>query len=333
MLVLDGIIFSLQRKGGVTRVWRDILACVDGGSDGIIFLNSKPFNSLFAKLLSFFPAFCYLGFGRHVFLSSYYRVSIWPGAINIVLVHDFIYEKYSPKSTLAVILHRIQKKLAISFADKIVCVSNNTKKDLLGLFPNVNPRDVIVIHNCLPPSFEIEIDNITPPRSFNFRGLFVGSRGYCKDFSKVVELLRYDSRISFTAVTSPLSVAEKLDYQDVLDRLYIVSDVSDEDLIWLYRSSDFLFFPSLYEGFGMPVIEAMSCGTPVVLPRAHCFPEVAGFQGLFYEVDDSLLSIAYTIESLSTAESDVSQLKAHAASFGSLVFRSKYRSVLLGANQ
>ncbi|MDH7490541.1 MAG: glycosyltransferase family 1 protein, partial [Anaerolineae bacterium] len=66
-----------------------------------------------------------------------------------------------------------------------------------------------------------------------------------------------------------------------------VGSVSQEELVWLYNAARFLVFPSLYEGFGLPPLEAMACGTPVIASRAASLPEIVGDGGLLYDPDDT----------------------------------------------
>ena len=121
-----------------------------------------------------------------------------------------------------------------------------------------------------------------------------------------------------------------LAYGDVLSRLKLRSDVSDCELVSLYREVDFLFFPSIYEGFGLPVIESFACGTPVILPRSHCFPEVAGQYGLFYDDSDEnmLGSIVTLIDSLAVTKISGYELKSYSEKYKFSDFRSRYLDII-----
>lgn len=309
-IVLDHIIHHLQTKGGISRVWVQIE-------------NSIQFNQRMdiAKhrprllLLRRYLPVCLFGFWRkHVFLSSYYRVSLNPKSFNVVIVHDLIYELYN-KRNLGTVLHLLQRRIALKLADKIICVSKNTKNDLLNYYSTLNSCKVTVIPNgvdalFLDDSTATAINNI--PLTFF---LYVGSRGACKNFGMVAQFLRLNPSLYCVAVTSPLSVSETLEYADVIDRLKLVSDIDDLQLKFLYQSATFLLMPSTYEGFGLPIIEAFACHCPVILPPEHCFPEVAGELGIYFDgrLPNSIQQAITDAQQMSGAQKE--KLKEHAKTF------------------
>ena len=312
IIVLDDIIFSLQSKGGISRIWRSLSSHLI--ADEIISINNfnnSWFGELLSKLCRYLPAGLYWTTKRHIFLSSYYRISFHPLARNVVIVHDLIYEKFH-KWSLGTWLHLAQRKLAFRFASKIICVSNNTRRDLLEYYRHVDPNNVTVIHNGVDEKFILPV--CVPKVRKNNQFLYVGSRGFCKNFQKVIEALRLFPDLKCVCVTPPFSIREKQEYSDVIARIEVISQVDDKLLIKLYSECKFLLMPSMYEGFGLPVIEAFGVGTNVVLPRAHSFIEIAGEHGMFYS-PGSVASFIQAIEKAMRAETTGDTLHMHAKYF------------------
>lgn len=311
-IVLDNIIFSLQSKGGVSRVWRSLCSHIQADSIKTTGnYNSTLLCRVFSKMFRYLPVGLYWATKRHVFLSSYYRVSLHPLASNVVLVHDLIYEKFHHFS-LGTFLHITQRRFAFWIASKIICVSENTRRDLLEFYPRIDPTRVIVIPNGVDEAFISSSNRISVRKENQF--LYVGSRGSCKNFPKVIEALRLFPELQCICVMSPFSDQENLEYSDVLGRIEIFSGIEDRELINFYSGCKFVLMPSLYEGFGLPVIEAFGLGTNVVLPHAHSFPEVAGVHGIYYS-PDSRDSFKLAIEKALRWDAPVDLLRAHAKSF------------------
>lgn len=154
-IIFDNIIYSLQKAGGISLYWTEIIKRFKKNKN-ITFFENKNEN-IFRKNLTIdtnkeLLSFCilrYLPFYRKIpsnsiFHSSYYRISFQKNIVNIVTVYDFIYEKY--KSGLAKYIHSLQKKIAINKADGIICISNNTKKELFKNFPHISKNKVKTIY-------------------------------------------------------------------------------------------------------------------------------------------------------------------------------------------
>jgi len=171
-------------------------------------------------------------------------------------------------------------------ADKIITVSQNTKDDLVEIF-NYNPDKIKVVYNGVDKSYRVINDKqlINDVRDKYDTGeeflLYVGN---IKPHKNIPALLKALSNID---KQHKLVIVGKRDkaYNEIFDIIneYNLDDqvvftgfVPDEDLILLYNAATLFVYPSLYEGFGLPPLEAMACGTPVITSNVSSLPEVVG---------------------------------------------------------
>ena len=122
--------------------------------------------------------------------------------------------------------------------------------------------------------------------------LYVGTRGHHKNFRLLLEAYsRWDRRseVSLVVVGAPWSHEEMLHVETtgISDRVYLLSDINDERLCWLYNRAAAFVHPSLYEGFGIPLLEAMACGCPIIASRIPSTIEVARDCPIYFEPTES----------------------------------------------
>lgn len=316
-LILDNIIFYLQKSGGGSVYWSENIKRIDKMSfdtqycepksnfDNIFYAtiqkslgHSKIIESYGAKLLSFLPFSKKIG-TKYIFHSSYYRVSRESNAINIVTIHDFMPELFF--QGIKRLVHSYRKKIAITKADAIVCVSENTRKDLLRFYPKVSRKPIITIHLGIANDFS---RLTTTPSEYNRFGkfiLFVGRRSHYKNFSFAVSVMEKLPNYQLVVVGEEFSEAENGFLKSIRNRVTLISNPSNDILNVLYNSAFCLLYPSSYEGFGIPVIEAMKCGCPVVALKASSIPEIAGSAGILIDTLDST-SFSKAIISLENQE-------------------------------
>lgn len=274
MLIRDSIIKSLQRNGGITRYWLSIikgqalddLHVVDTNSADDTYYSFSLERVCPVQIKRYLPflAFCNR---TVVFHSSYYRYSLQRNRVkNVVTVHDCTYEKFSKGLTLWV--HRTQKFLCLWFADHIIYVSQNTKKDTEYFYPFTKRRASTIIYHGVSEDFMPLSDSI---RTRKIKGshlkpvIFVGSRDGYKQFDFAVRALGKLGGHTLLIVGGGHLTRDELDLlrtNSVSFRHY--EDVDDSTLNELYNKAVFLFYPSVYEGFGLPVIEAYSAKCPVI---------------------------------------------------------------------
>lgn len=202
----------------------------------------------------------------------------------IVTVYDMIHEKFMPVDKRLI----RNKRKWIERADGIIAISECTKRDLLQYYPNIDPRKIEVIY--LGGNNDISPRQLTLPDRYL---LFVGNRAGYKNFTvflqpRIRQILQDNGWKllcvgggSFTKKEQQaISSAGMSDYVKQLT-------ASDEELACLYANAECMVFPSLYEGFGIPVLEAFRWGCPAVLSDIQCFREIAGNAALYFEADSS----------------------------------------------
>jgi glycosyltransferase involved in cell wall biosynthesis len=235
-----------------------------------------------------------------LFHPTYYDTGVLSHLRNIpyvLTVHDMTHERLSDsfaaiediKQTIAV------KTEAIRHADHLIAISEHTKKDLMELLHIPEEKIDVVYHstNMQPPKGQLRMK--LPERYI----LYVGDRAPYKNFDRYAEvcsrLHREDKGLYFVCTGKKFSSQEL----EQLNRLGIAHRVmhiyaSDRELAELYHRATLFVYPSRYEGFGIPILEAYSCQCPVVLSRASCFPEIAGEAGEYFDplsTDDMLDAI------------------------------------------
>ncbi len=214
----------------------------------------------------------------------------------VVTVHDMIHEKFkeffSPKDKTS---H--YKKLLVEKATKIISVSKNTKKDLIDIFGIDESKIEVVYHGYLK--------SVKPNINLNFKLpdkyiLFVGNRNGYKNFERFIKsiskILRKDKDLYVICAGGGKFNSKEIYLLSEfrIKNKVLQYDVNDEELAYLYRNASSFVFPSLYEGFGIPILEAFACGCPVVCSNSSSFPEIAE-EAAYYFDPYSENSINYAI--------------------------------------
>lgn len=255
------LIFRIQKKGGITTLWNSLLDFDKNKKSGKEitknFLGdnieiSKPSRFIFAKKDEFY-------------LNSYHTIKIGPG-LSLCLCHDLMEER---KIGLRSFLKRIYIYLTYLSSDKIVCVSEKTIMEFSEFYPNFVHK-CCVIFNPLPSKYIVsnpKIINLKSKDKFLF--LYVGKRNGEKNFNEGLKAL-CDSQIknfNLLCVGSAFTRKETNNWRKLIDqgKLFCLDNVSNEELISLYAKADFLFLPSKDEGFGLPIIETLCIGTPLII--------------------------------------------------------------------
>ncbi len=209
----------------------------------------------------------------------------------VVTVHDMTHELF-PSYFWDARLVTANKKLVCQRAHKIIAISQSTKDDLLRLFP-IHPAKVEVVHHgvslrgtTLCSTFQASL-----PSSYV---LFVGSRKGYKNFDTlfdaIVPMMREDRDLHLVCTGAPFSQTEKEKFaQAGVSKQMHQRFVEEEEFYTLYHCAQAFVFPSLYEGFGMPVLEAFLAECPTLLSDASSLPEVGGEAAVYFDpssVDD-----------------------------------------------
>ena len=202
----------------------------------------------------------------------------------VVTIHDMINEKL-PEYHKSHAKHIASKKNLIYNSDHIIAISENTKKDILELY-SIPPEKITVIYHGAPTASKEAVKN-----EYGKYLLFVGRRTRYKNFTFFVEsiapILLEDKHLNLVCV-GPVFTPSEEEFLKELGIRHQVTAVSVPDplLFSLYRNALAFVFPSLFEGFGIPILEAFASNCPVCLSNSSCFPEIAGDAAVYFDPGD-----------------------------------------------
>lgn len=336
IVCFDNVVFDLQKSGGISVVWYELLRKVQSCSLDIRYLDSgfsqnnyrsqleipqEKVNSPLRKVPLCIDRYLpqRIDFGKpFIFHSSYYRYCVSPNAINITTVHDFTYEKYATGIKQKV--HSWQKRSAVLNSDYIVCISKNTRRDLLQYIKGVDESKVGVIYNGVSEDYYVLEDNSSNNIPFGKESylLFVGGRQQYKNFKLAVKAVAA-TKYNLVIVGAKLNDEERKFVETFLspNRYRCMGFISNKELNILYNNAAALVYPSVYEGFGIPVVEAQKAGCPVIAFNSSSIPEVIGYKQLL--VNELTVNDLISKISLLTNNDLVSQIKEagllHASQF------------------
>jgi glycosyltransferase involved in cell wall biosynthesis len=235
------------------------------------------------------------------------------GVKSVITVHDLAYYENSFRAYkwLDTMYMRRMIRSSVRRADGIIAISEHTKKDILRTFEVPESTPIKVIHEAASPAFSPgrgEDILAACRRKYALEGPFFFYAGSISPRKNLERTVRAFARIAGDIPHSFVITGgrrwggtgflEEVNDSGVSDRVRILGQVSEDDLISLYSMADFSVYPSLYEGFGLPIVEAMSCGCPVACADSTCLPEVAGEAALFFDplsedsIAEALLSLA-----------------------------------------
>lgn len=310
-VLYDGNIYNLQATGGVNRYFanlirrlpQDVVPHLTSCKTRSVNYPSHP-NLKVHRFRRFRPAgisyrleqryFDYVAASRRFDVAhpTYYtllsRRAVKEYKCPIVItVWDMIHELFDPDPERR---NARDKEKAVLAADAIICISENTKKDLLEHYPV--PAERVKVTHLASEIDESQSHGDEPvPKGPYF--LYVGLRFSYKNFHGLLKAFaRVGSShpdLRLCVVGAPFTPEEVnlIAEHNLGDRIDLYEQVTDAHLAKLYRCSLALIYPSQYEGFGLPPLEAMSCGTPVVSSNCSSLPEVVGDAGVMFDPQDT----------------------------------------------
>jgi glycosyltransferase involved in cell wall biosynthesis len=225
---------------------------------------------------------------------------------SIVTIHGLEF-KYFPKcySAKERLFLELNTLLSIKWSKKIIVPSENTKKDLMKFY-RVNPEKIKVVYHGVR-SIKYQVSSIKHSNKKTFNILFIGRLEKRKNLVNLIRAFDISKKsYKLQAISYKLVLAGKegFGFEDIkkaiLESPYkndiiLTGYVSKLEKEKLYNSADIFVAPSLYEGFGLPILEAMSYGVPVICSNNSSLPEIAGNAGLLVD-PNNIEKIAKTIK-------------------------------------
>jgi glycosyltransferase involved in cell wall biosynthesis len=338
-ILYDHTVFQFQRYGGISRYFYELITRLSIKKDVDISLfhgfhineyalseHKQNFDSYWGYKWKYKkPAALYLwlifaipnkilfnNFIRssdvNIYHPTYYRNDLdkYNKSAIVLTVHDMIHELYPDQFIDSRFVIKTKKK-SINAADQIICVSENTKKDLINMYDVPEDKIKVIYHgNSLPKSDEYlkradleKMYSITKPYL-----LYIGDRKRSyKNFTMLLET--YSTMLSdrFDLVCfgggdfnhNELKTIKSIRCSGKVIHL----SGSDHLLASLYKNAFCFIYPSLYEGFGIPLLEAMGLGCPVIASNTSSIPKVVDKAALLFDPNskDSLINVIELLES------------------------------------
>lgn len=315
---MDGLFYEFQAGGGIGRLFAEVLprACALEPDLHVTMLTTGRLRGPlpvhprigteklgraadYARLFSpgrlpwgRFPARVRAGaldraahrLGGDLWHSTYYtRPPSWRGP-SLVIVYDLIHERYPELFPLDRDFLP-QKERAIREATHVACISESARRDVLERYGLPEERtSVLYLAGGVSPS---EAPARREPKPYL---LYVGMRLAYKNFGGLLEAFAgWEHAVEFDLLCAggpqdwSRDEASQLAKLGLAGRVRHVGRVTDAELAALYRGAACFVYPSLYEGFGLPVLEAYACNTPVALSRTSSLPEVGGDHGFYFD--------------------------------------------------
>lgn len=302
--------FSLQKYGGISRYFKELIDGINEKpgiqaslaltlSDNVYVRQSAPFTkwtfrgrgSLLYKLNQIYSQRILCEGDFDVFHPTYYDPYFLKKLGNkpfVMTLHDMTHERLSQRFDDLIIDRFTAGKHELSkCAHAIIAVSEFTKRDavdLLGISPNI-------IH-VVPHGSSFTLTDIAEQYYNQPYLLFVGNRGHYKNFRGLLtafsELDKSYDLLLVCAGGGPFSNEElhTISSYGLRSRVLHKNFNSDSVLASLYHYAVAFVFPSLYEGFGIPILEAFTCGCPCLLSQSSSLPEVAGNAAVYFNPED-----------------------------------------------
>lgn len=318
-LLVDGTIFRWQARGGISAIYRRLLplAAADQRLDIRLALQGRSQTRQLDELHPFKVTIPSLSphlrpwrLWRHfrqpydncawwlsmltndadVYHPAFYRPSPRTGQPSFCFAYDMIAERYPASFSAGFVENTLRlKKLTMQRSSRVLCISENTRRDVVEMLGvDENKCRVVYLGPSIEPVQSAPDDKAAVRPYFLFVGDYPAPY---KNFEFVLkalsspELSEYNN-YQLQVVSHKIPTAQQLAYYHTMlgpDRLMFLNECSDARLAQLYAGCAALIYPSLYEGFGMPVLDALNSGAPAVCSNTSSLPEVGGEAAYYFD--------------------------------------------------
>ena len=311
----DHTVFAHQKYGGIARYFCELFKNIpeENWYLSVWLSNNQYLNDYnIKKTIKFFPKKTFRGQGRiqtelglpYTMLKlnsvkwNVFHPTLFPAKYNniipknkpmVITAHDVLHYLFHKKSSRRDWMVNMDIK-ACQRADKIIAISESTKKDYIEYYGADEKKIKVIYHGIMRKMYD-NLDERLEPNPYI---LFVGLRQDYKNFSRfakafsIISGIFKDLRLVCTGFPFKKEEMDELEALGIKEKTKLVF-ATDQQMAQLYYNAEMFVFPSVYEGFGRPIFEAMMYNCPVLLSDKSCFPEVAQSAGIYfnpYDIDD-----------------------------------------------
>jgi len=325
-VIIDGEIYHYQSRGGISRIFNEIIPRMCGQDDSldialltrgdtrqplprhqrVEYINASPLSRRLCseRISGFFaPGATWLAAlllerrlrGRQdsIWHSSYYTLpEKWRGPIVMLvpdMIHEFFPELFTGKENDR---FRERKERCVRAADYVLSISETTARDIERVY-KLDRKKIRVIPLACTDAFYPLGESCSDPVLAGSKPflLYVGPRVHYKNFDMLLDAYhRWPGNKDVDLVVVSYAWTQKesqtLVRMGISDKVRVMSKVDDKSLCRLYNRASAFVYPSLYEGFGIPLLEALTCGCPVIASRIPSSIEIAGDCPFYFDPEN-----------------------------------------------
>jgi glycosyltransferase involved in cell wall biosynthesis len=217
----------------------------------------------------------------------------------IVTVHDLIFLKFPQYyGIIDRFIYKLKCRYACKHADKIIAISECTKRDIIAFF-KTDPQKIEVVYQGCDNSFKVpasEEKKTAVRLKFQLPDKYILNVGTIETRKNLLTLIRalkhVDESYKLLVVGRRTAYADlvqkEIDLLDLNSRVIFLQNVPFDELPAIYQMADIFVYPSVYEGFGIPVIEALYSGVPVIAATGSCLEEAGGPDSIYMAPSDHM---------------------------------------------
>jgi glycosyltransferase involved in cell wall biosynthesis len=221
------------------------------------------------------------------------------GVKSVVTVHDLIFMRFPQQfGRINHWIYTAKIKYACRVADKVIAVSQKTKDDIIELL-GISPEKIEVVYQGCNPAFGIvqtDEKKLAVKQKYNLPNQFILSVGTIEERKNLLltvkALLSVNNDTPLVVVGKPTPYIKKVKAfiadNNLGNRVFFLHDVDFHDLPAIYQQASVFVYVSRYEGFGIPLLEAINCGTPVIAATGSCLEEAGGPDSLYVSPDNTI---------------------------------------------
>ena len=233
---------------------------------------------------------------------------------KIMTIHDLAFLKNpSWYSKTYYLYYKLMTPLAVKTSKQIITVSNFSKEEILYFYPFLKSDQISVLYNAIDQHLFKKLSDIQLPQE-RF-ALCVSSIDPRKNFARLIEAYKDINDIKLFIIGNYNKVFREQELSNsISNNIRFLGRVSDEELVKLYNQAECFIFPTLYEGFGLPPLEAMACGCPVIVSDIPVEREICGDAAIYFNplcINDIHDTITQYLEKTSVIKEEICP-KGHA---------------------